>query len=82
MVTRKRKPVDFEPEPVEEESEPVAATDVHTTSIPGKSLASGELSEYQMPDGSTYLLSADEAKKRGAKSVARPANKAVTPQNK
>jgi hypothetical protein len=80
MVTRKRKPVDFEPEPVEDE--PVAATDVHKTSIPGTSLATGELAEYQMPDGSTYLLSADEAKKRGAKSVARPANKAVTPQNK
>jgi hypothetical protein len=45
-------------------------------------LATGDIAEYELPDGSTYMLTADEAERRGAKAVDRPKNKAITPRNK
>ena len=73
MVTRKRK-----------SEEDMAATDPHVTPAPQQpsTLADDTISEYEMPDGLTYMLTAKEAETRGAKAVGKPANKAVTPQNK
>jgi hypothetical protein len=44
--------------------------------------ATGDLDEYETEDGATYLLTAEEAERRGAKAVSKPSNKAQTPQNK
>ena len=63
------------------EEESVAADDPHTSPNAPTPAASPELAEYTLPDGSTYLLSAEEAERRGAKAHV-PANKAVTPSNK
>lgn len=69
-------------EPEEPAPEPESVP-VHTTPPPAepKRLADNDLGEYEV-DGATFMLSAAEAQKRGAKAVSRPANKAVTPQNK
>lgn len=77
MATRK------EPAAAKDESAPPAADDPILVSgvVPTKQ-ASGDLAEYETEDGSTYLLTAEEAKQRGAKAVTKPANKAQTPQNK
>jgi len=53
----------------------------HVTPPPQKQAASGALQEYEI-DGATYLLLPEEAERRGAKAVTRPANKAVNPSNK
>lgn len=64
------------------EEEPVAATDPQTSPNAPTTVASEEVSEYELPDGSTYLLTAKDAEARGAKAAKKPANKAVTPSNK
>jgi hypothetical protein len=77
MTTRKRQ--------IREPEEPVAATDPHVTPAT-TTTAQGEesLAEYELDDGSTYLLSAEEAERRGAKRKAKdaPPNKAQSPSNK
>ena len=52
-----------------------------TTPPPTQLADAGTLAEYEI-DGNTFLLSAADAKARGAKAVSRPENKAVTPDNK
>jgi hypothetical protein len=67
----------------EQPEEPVAADDPHVTPKPATTVTSGEVSEYTLDDGSTYLLTAEEAEARGAKAKAKtPENKSVTPSNK
>jgi hypothetical protein len=70
--------------PLPPEEEPVAATDPQTSpNAPDPTTVAAEgVSEYELADGSTYLLTAREAEQRGAKAVSRPANKAVTPSDK
>lgn len=79
MTTKRRTP---DAEPVKA-AEPQTTSMVHTTPPPPepRTVADDTLGEYEL-NGATYLLSAAEAAKRGAKAVTRPANKAITPQNK
>lgn len=65
----------------DDEGEPVAATDPQTTPAPETTVAEDGVSEYELPDGGTYLLTAKDAEARGGKAV-KPSNKAVTPSNK
>ena len=75
MAARRRSHAEDEPE---QEIAPILASAVPPA---GSTLATGEIAEYELPDGSTYMLTADEAKQRGAK-ARQPANKAITPRNK
>jgi hypothetical protein len=75
MTARKRQ--------IREPEEPVAATDPHVKpplTPPAAPADTGGLAEYDV-NGATYQLTADDAKRLGAKAI-RPQNKAVTPDNK
>jgi hypothetical protein len=80
-ATEPEQPVDPPVAPADPE-EPVAANDPHTTPAPATTEAASEVSEYTLDDGNTYLLTAEEAKKRGAKASDQASNKAVKPSNK
>jgi hypothetical protein len=66
-----------------DDPEPPAADDpIVVSSVAPTKQATGDLDEYETEDGATYLLTAEEAERRGAKAVSKPSNKAQTPQNK
>jgi hypothetical protein len=65
---------------IREPEEPIETHTTDETRAGATTVASSDLGEYEI-DGRTFLLSAEEAKARGAKAV-RPSNKAVTPENK
>lgn len=80
-MTGRRKTVNLPKGPEQDEPEPVAPHLSPKPPAAESTLAGDQVGEYEMPDGSTFLLTADEAKQRGAKAI-RPKNKAVNPSNK